>query len=87
MGHRAASPDPSVPVLHVVSRPSGAHVAIDGVLVTDDTGPATTPVDVPVESGRHRIDITLSGYEDFTTRVNLRIGQRRELSARLMPSL
>ena len=73
-------PSAQVGSIHVTSSPSGAAV------VLDDSKSATTPYtysNIPV--GSHTISVYLSGYQDFSTAVNVQKGVTSEVSATLKP--
>lgn len=66
--------------LVVSSDPPGAAIAIDG----QSTG-KTTPAEIPVTRGDHRVELTLPGHEPQSTSVTARIGARHELHVALQP--
>jgi hypothetical protein len=66
--------------LQVASRPAGAQVFLDGVLV------GRTPLVVSdVKRGSHRVRIELAGHRPWTTSVNVEPGARVRVGASLEP--
>ena len=64
--------------LHVVSRPAGAQVFVDGRLV------GTTPLVLPaVTPGAHAVRIALPGHQRWVTTVDLAAGSRARVAASL----
>ncbi len=59
------------------SSPSGAEVYVDGNFV------GFTPVSFGTRPGRHDVRFVLSGYEEFTTTVNVRPGGTERVDANL----
>jgi hypothetical protein len=85
-----ASVDPRVPVatslrvregsIEILSRPSGADVALDGRIV------GQTPLTIPrVEEGTHVIGIELSGFSRWATSVRVEAGKPTRVGASLTP--
>ncbi len=71
---------PSTPVygtLDITSSPSGAAAFVDGQFV------GYTPVRFGTRSGSHEVRVELSGYNAFTTTVNLSGGQTARVDASL----
>ena len=66
--------------LHVASRPSGAQVFIDGSLI------GTTPLLLSnVAAGSKSVKIELSGYQSWTTAVQIKPSARLRVAASLEP--
>jgi hypothetical protein len=66
--------------IEVVSRPSGAEVALDGRIV------GTTPVSIPdVTEGTHVVGIELAGFNRWATSVYVNRGQQARVGASLAP--
>ena len=65
--------------LEINSLPSGAAVTIDG----QSTMQGTTPYKVALHPGSHTILLTLDGYKDYTTTVNLQAGYPVAFDAQL----
>ncbi|MEO8258284.1 MAG: PEGA domain-containing protein [Acidobacteriota bacterium] len=64
--------------LTVVSRPDGASVFLDGLLV------GTTPISLPeVEPGQHAVRLERDGYRPWTVSVRMAGGQRQRVAASL----
>jgi hypothetical protein len=64
--------------LHVVSRPPGAEVVIDGRTV------GRTPLVISnVRSGAHDVRMQLSGFRRWATKVHVRPGARTRVAASL----
>jgi len=69
---------PTTGTLHVESRPAGAHVYLDGRLVT------TTPFRMSrVPAGAHTVRMELQGYRPWSMTLNLIGGSRVRIGARL----
>ncbi len=68
---------PSYGNLRFTSQPSGAEVYVDGDFV------GYTPTNFGTRPGRHDIRVSLSGYDDFTTSINLRPGDTQNVDATL----
>jgi hypothetical protein len=67
--------------LVVTTEPAGATVTVDG----RDVG--TTPVEIAgLPSGEHAISVELDGYKSASNTLDLKAGQDREVSARLVES-
>jgi hypothetical protein len=66
--------------LQVASRPSGAQVFVDDYLI------GTTPLLLPnIATGSKRLRIELSGYQSWTTSIQIEPSARRRVSASLEP--
>ena len=65
--------------LEINSLPSGATVTVDG----QSTMQGATPYKVALHPGSHTILLTLDGYKDFTTTVNLQAGNPVAFDAQL----
>ncbi len=65
--------------LEINSLPSGATVTVDG----QSTMQGTTPYKVALHPGSHTILLTLDGYKDYTTTVNLQAGYPVAFDAQL----
>lgn len=63
--------------LTVLSTPAGATVTIDGAPV------GVTPWTGDIPPGKHKVDLTLRGYGDSTTEVDLGADRAQDLSIRL----
>jgi len=75
---RKAPPPPTTGILDLNSTPSGAKVYVDGVYR------GRTPLKVKLNPGAHDVEIRLSGYQTYRTRVQVRAGQTSRVSPRLM---
>jgi len=77
--------NPTTGDLEVVSSPSGAAVYVD-TNYQGSTSPGS-PLDVVgLIPGTHTVVLKKSGYQDYTTTVNIRAGQTAQVSATLVPS-
>ena len=66
--------------IDVVSRPSGAEVALDGRVV------GKTPLSIPdVTEGTHVVGIELAGFNRWATSVHVNRGERARVGASLAP--
>jgi len=65
--------------LEINSLPSGATVTVDG----QSTMQGTTPYKIALHPGSHTILLTLDGYKDYTTTVNLQAGYPVAFDAQL----
>ena len=65
--------------LEINSLPSGATVTVDG----QSTMQGTTPYKIALHPGSHTILLTLDGYKDYTTTVNLQAGNPVAFDAQL----
>lgn len=65
--------------LEINSLPSGATVTVDG----QNTMQGTTPYKIALHPGSHTILLTLEGYKDYTTTVNLQAGYMVAFDAQL----
>jgi hypothetical protein len=63
------------------TKPTGSSVKLDGV----DTG-KTTPVELTVTPGAHKIEVALPGYLPISENVDIQIGGRHELQIALQPA-
>ncbi len=73
-----ARPAPPNPVVEVISVPPGASVLLDGAPV-----PGTTPLRISdglVLGAPHRIDVRLTGYEPWTTAVQVSQGTIKQIA-------
>ncbi len=73
---------PQSGALQVGSTPSGAAVALDGVLMNVNT-PYTFS---SVASGSHTVRLTLDGYDAATTTVQVHAGATAQVNSQLLPS-
>ena len=74
------APGTTIPgVLGVSSHPSGAKVFLD-----DTYSGKTTPVDLELPEGTHRVTLRLAGHEGYSEEVALVAGSYRELKATLV---
>jgi hypothetical protein len=74
------TPSPQVGSIYVTSSPSGAVAYLDG------TKTSVTPCTFSnIPAGSHTIEIYLSGYQDFSTSVNVQKGVTATVSATLSP--
>ncbi len=69
--------------LEINSLPSGATVTVDG----QNTMQGTTPYKVALHPGSHTILLTLDGYKDYTTTVNLQAGYPVAFDAQLQRAI
>jgi DNA-binding beta-propeller fold protein YncE len=65
--------------LEINSLPSGATITVDG----QSTMQGTTPYKIALHPGSHTILLTLDGYKDYTTTVNLQAGYPVAFDAQL----
>ena len=65
--------------LEINSIPSGATVIVDG----QSTMPGTTPYKIALHPGSHTVLLTLDGYKDYSTTVNLQAGNPVAFDAQL----
>ena len=76
------TPAPAPAVLVVTTEPPGARVSVDG----SDRG--ASPVEVRLEPGHpHAVRATAPGHDDAELTVQLKAGERRGESVRLLPQL
>lgn len=77
---RPADAEPGPGALEVLSRPAGALVYVDGVLV------GRTPLTLPeVGAGERAVRLDLPGHRPWATTVTVRAGERRRVAASLEP--
>ena len=69
--------------LEINSLPSGATVTVDG----QSTSQGATPYKVALHPGSHTILLTLDGYKDYSTTVNLQAGYLVAIDAELQHEL
>ncbi|WAI00371.1 PEGA domain-containing protein [Methanogenium organophilum] len=75
------SPDVAVASLRVTSAPSGAQVYLDNVLA------GATPVTVPnIPPGVHEVRVTLTGYLEHRSSVDLSAGETASIDVNLDPA-
>lgn len=67
--------------LSVTTNPGGAKIFIDSIPA--GASPATIP---GLTAGVHNLTITMTGYEDLTTQVNIVAGQTMDYSTTLVPA-
>jgi hypothetical protein len=75
------SPAPGTGSLAITTNPTGAKITIDGIPA--GASPATIP---GLSAGMHNLTITMTGYEDLITQVNIAGGQTMEYSTTLVPA-
>jgi len=80
-GGQTASPAPGTGSLSVTTTPAGARITVDGIPA--GASPATIP---GLSAGMHNLTITMTGYEDLITQVNIVAGQTMEYSTTLVPA-
>lgn len=79
VGRFMGGPQPApIGTLSVTSNPAGAQVLVDGQLL------GTTPLLVTIGTGQHTVEVRSSGYDSFSTTVNLTSGQTLQVSANLV---
>ena len=72
---------PLIGNLSVSSSPTNASVFLDGVLR------GNTPIHLPnINAGIHSLNVTKSGYMDFTKLVNVSAGKLTQVSLNLTPA-
>ncbi|MEM7608495.1 MAG: PEGA domain-containing protein [Myxococcota bacterium] len=73
---------PNVAIIDVQSSPEGAAVYVDRL----DLAPVgTTPLQVAVPAGEHRVFVRLEHYGDVEERVTANLGEQSQVNARLEP--
>lgn len=78
-GQPSQSPAPGTGSFSVTTNPAGARIFIDGIPA--GASPATIP---GLPAGTHNLTITMAGYEDLVTQVNIIAGQTMEFSTTLV---
>jgi hypothetical protein len=76
-----ASPVPGTGSLSVTTNPPGANIFIDGI--PGGATPATVP---GLPAGMHNLTITMTGYAELVTQINIVGGQTMEYSTTLIPA-
>ncbi len=72
--------DPTHAILHIVSKPKGGEVRIDGTTV------GLAPLDRQVSPGNHWIQVRMPGHLPFEQKLDLAAGQSHSIAATLVPS-
>jgi hypothetical protein len=72
---------PGTGSLSVTTKPPWARITVDGIPA--GASPATIP---GLSAGMHNLTITMTGYEDLSTQVNIVAGQTMDYSTTLVPS-
>ncbi|MDD1669896.1 MAG: PEGA domain-containing protein [Methanomicrobiales archaeon] len=75
------TPTSSMGWISVSSRPTGATVYLDGVVKGQTPSQGSLTLEAP--AGDHTLKLTLSGYQDYTTGVNVRMDTTSTISATL----
>jgi hypothetical protein len=72
---------PGTGSLSVTTNPAGARITIDNIPA--GASPATIP---GLSAGMHNLTITMTGYEDLSTQVNIVAGQTMDYATTLVPA-
>jgi len=80
-GLPSAASAPGTGSLSVTTSPAGARITVDGIPA--GASPATIP---GLPAGVHNLTITMTGYEDLSTQVNIVAGQTMDYSTTLVPA-
>jgi len=80
-GLPSAASAPGTGSLSVTTNPAGARITVDGIPA--GASPATIP---GLPAGVHNLTITMTGYEDLSTQVNIVAGQTMDYSTTLVPA-
>jgi hypothetical protein len=72
---------PGTGSLSVTTNPAGARITVDSIPA--GASPATIP---GLSAGMHNLTITMTGYEDLSTQVNIVAGQTMDYSTTLVPA-
>lgn len=75
---RADAPASTLPVLHVLTRPAGARVIVDGEVV------GVTPLELTVPAGAHDVRVEKAGYAAQLRRVDAVEGTRENVELALV---
>ena len=70
----------SIGFLSINSEPSGAEIFIDGKYI------GKTPLEIEVTTGNHTLTLTKDEYEQYFTNLTLNIGERKEITVKLIPT-
>ena len=73
----ALAPEPSKGTVNVTSNPTGADVLVDGEFV------GNSPAALKLSSGKHTVQVKMSGYKEWTKDISVQSGSEVQLTANL----